>query len=133
MFRLAPGRPVFRPGTGSVSPTGDYPFGSGMDLTSLGPALLLLASAVNQLPIVSVLVPTEPVYVYLGTRLASGEGWVSILAYMIGAWVGNQGSFWLGRTAGPRLLPRMGADGAGFPGCGGASSGTARASWWPRC
>ena len=53
--------------------------------------MLLLVTIVNQLPVVSVLMPTEPVYVYLGTQLP-GSGWTSLLACVVGAWIGNQGS-----------------------------------------
>ena len=77
-------------------------------MLSWGVPALLLATVVNQLPVVSVFVPTEPVYVYLGTQLPDG-GWTSILACMLGAWIGAQGSFWLGRTAGARVLARMNA------------------------
>jgi membrane protein DedA with SNARE-associated domain len=76
-------------------------------MLSWGPWALLLVTIVNQLPIISVLVPTEPVYVYLGTQLADGTGWRSLLACVIGAWIGNQGSYWLGRTAGAGLVGRM--------------------------
>lgn len=70
--------------------------------------VLLLATIVNQLPIISVLMPTEPVYVYLGTQLPA-EGWRSLLVCVLGAWIGNQGSYWLGRTAGAAVIGRMGA------------------------
>ncbi len=75
---------------------------------SWGEPALFLATIINQLPIVSVFVPTEPVYVYLGTQLPQG-GWTSLLICMLGAWIGAQGSFWLGRTAGARVLARMNA------------------------
>lgn len=77
-------------------------------MLSWGVPALLLATIVNQLPVISVFVPTEPVYVYLGTQLPQG-GWTSLLACMLGAWIGAQGSFWLGRTAGARVLARMNA------------------------
>ena len=68
--------------------------------------VLLLVTIVNQLPVVSVLMPTEPVYVYLGTQLP-GSGWRSLAACVVGAWIGNQGSYWLGRTAGAAVIERM--------------------------
>lgn len=77
-------------------------------MLSWGIPALLLATMVNQLPIISAFVPTEPVYVYLGTQLPQG-GWSSILACMLGAWIGAQASFWLGRLAGARVLARMDA------------------------
>ncbi|MGR3464403.1 VTT domain-containing protein [Limimaricola sp.] len=77
-------------------------------MMSWGIPALLLATMINQLPVISVFVPTEPVYVYLGTQIPDG-GWTSILACMLGAWIGAQGSFWLGRTAGARVLARMNA------------------------
>lgn len=68
--------------------------------------VLLLVTIVNQLPVVSVLMPTEPVYVYLGTQLPA-SGWASLIACVVGAWIGNQGSYWLGRTAGAAVVGRM--------------------------
>jgi len=72
-----------------------------------GAPMLLLVTIINQLPIISVIMPTEPVYVYLGTQLADGTGWRSLFACVIGAWIGNQGSYWLGRSAGAALIERM--------------------------
>jgi membrane protein DedA with SNARE-associated domain len=76
-------------------------------MLSWGPPVLLLAALINQIPVVSLFLPTEPVYLYIGTRLAAGEGWTALLACMLGAWIGSQGSFWLGRTAGAAVLARM--------------------------
>ena len=75
-------------------------------MLSWGWPVLLLVTIVNQLPVISVLMPTEPVYVYLGTQLP-GEGWRSLIACVVGAWIGNQGSYWLGRTAGSAVIERM--------------------------
>ena len=76
--------------------------------------LVLLATIVNQLPIVSFLVPTEPVYVYLGSRLMGDEAtgvtdgpWFLLFVCVLGAWVGNQGAFWLGRSVGGPVIARM--------------------------
>ncbi|PYE85967.1 VTT domain-containing protein [Pseudoroseicyclus aestuarii] len=76
-------------------------------MLSWGPLALLLATIVNQLPVISALVPTEPIYVYLGTQVAEGSGYTSLAACLIGAWIGMQASYWLGRTAGARLVSRM--------------------------
>ena len=76
-------------------------------MESWGVPVLFVATVVNSLPVVSFLVPTEPAYLYIGTQLASGTGWVSLVACMLGAWIGNQGAFWLGRTAGARVVNRM--------------------------
>ena len=83
-------------------------------MTSWGWPLILLATIVNQLPLVSFLVPTEPVYVYLGSRLLSDEAtgltdgpWFLLLVCILGAWVGNQGAFWLGRSVGGPVIARM--------------------------
>lgn len=76
-------------------------------MESWGVPVLFVATVVNSLPVVSFLVPTEPAYLYIGTQLANGTGWASLIACMLGAWIGNQGAFWLGRTAGARVVNRM--------------------------
>ena len=76
-------------------------------MESWGVPVLFLATVLNQLPVISFLVPTEPAYLYVGTQLARGTGWTSLIACMLGAWIGNQGAFWLGRSAGARVIDRM--------------------------
>ncbi|WP_415143868.1 VTT domain-containing protein [Limimaricola cinnabarinus] len=76
------------------------------NMVSWGEPALLLATIINQLPVISIFVPTEPVYVYLGTQLPAAGG-PSLLLCMIGVWIGSQGAFWLGRTAGARVVARM--------------------------
>lgn len=83
-------------------------------MTSWGWPLIFLATIVNQLPLISFLVPTEPVYVYLGSRLAGEEEasatsgpWFLLAVCVLGAWIGNQGAYWLGRSAGGPVVRRM--------------------------